>query len=210
MPSEPSALNGGTCPLMQVPPLFPQQVNMSELHFLKSAVERAAGRLAYAKREHGAFAARYDRSDPIALRTLRKFEGDVSALYGVEGSQPRELASRLAHAHPGFFAGTALAAMAMVISPVHRPDIDHRGRCYNHRRRRRVIAGGGGATYTVCGARALPTIAPIPNPASPAPTSEPPAFAGAVSDSAATPITTVVIVTFKGSVHWRPSTDFPN
>jgi hypothetical protein len=43
--------------------------------FYQSQVERAEARLSYAKREHGAFAARCDRSDPIALRTLRKFEG---------------------------------------------------------------------------------------------------------------------------------------
>ena len=32
-------------------------------------------------------------------------------------------------------------AMAMVRSPVHRPDVDHRWRRYIHRRRRRVIDG---------------------------------------------------------------------
>ena len=51
---------------------------MSELFFLRSAVERADNRLRYAKRNHSAFAARCNRNDPNAMRTLRKLEEDCA------------------------------------------------------------------------------------------------------------------------------------
>ncbi len=51
---------------------------MSELYFFKSAVERAAARVDYTKRQHSDFAAHCDRYDRTHLRTLRKLEEDVS------------------------------------------------------------------------------------------------------------------------------------
>ena len=50
---------------------------MSELQFLKSAIERAADRLDYAEKEHSRFAATCDRRSDVDIRRLRKPETDI-------------------------------------------------------------------------------------------------------------------------------------